>query len=93
MDIKIAIQWAALLFCSGLGVLLLAVLFAFVWHIWQLLFGSEDSPPSLKHAWREWSKYNEKHDKLSELNKTNAELQKQIDDLKRELEEVKEKSN
>ena len=84
MDIKIATQWVALLFCSGLGVLLLAFL-------WRMLSGREDDPISVRCAFRMWSEYNERHDKLSKLNKTNTELQKQIDDLKRELEEVKEK--
>ena len=82
MDIKIVTQWAILLFCSGLGILLLAFL-------WRMLCGSKTDPVSIQCAYRMWSEYNERHDKLSELNKANAELQNHIADLKRELEEVK----
>jgi cell division protein FtsB len=46
-------------------------------------------PISIEWAYSRWLEYYERHDKLSKLKQTNAELQNQIADLKRELEELK----
>jgi len=84
MDVKVATQWVALLFCSGLGILLLGMGYALVWQVFK-----RKDPLGFEHACRMWVAYNERYDNLSKLEQTNAELQNQIADLKRELEEMK----
>ena len=86
MDIKIAAQWALLLFFSGLGTLLLTAGVALVWRMFR---GKEF--PSFEHFSRMWSEYNEEHGELAKLKKENAKLKQELADLKRELEEMKRK--
>jgi cell division protein FtsB len=86
MEIEIAKKWIGLLVGGGFGILGLVVVAALICFMIRLLFLFDP-----KEMYRSWSEYNEKHDEQSKLKKNNADQQRQIDDLKRELEELKRK--